>query len=32
MTLTQALIEFALWWVAIVGIFTWLAVRRYRRG
>ena len=31
-TLTQALIEFALWWVAIVGIFTWLAVRRYRRG
>ena len=31
-TLTQALIEFALWWVVIVGIFTWLAVRRYRRG
>jgi ABC-2 type transport system permease protein/oleandomycin transport system permease protein len=31
-TLTQALIEFAIWWVAIVGVFTWLAVRRYRRG
>jgi ABC transporter DrrB family efflux protein len=31
-TLTQALIEFAIWWVVIVGVFTWLAVRRYRRG
>jgi ABC transporter DrrB family efflux protein len=31
-SLTQALIEFALWWVVIVGVFTWLAVRRYRRG
>jgi ABC-2 type transport system permease protein/oleandomycin transport system permease protein len=31
-TLTQALIEFAIWWVAIVSVFTWLAVRRYRRG
>jgi ABC-2 type transport system permease protein/oleandomycin transport system permease protein len=31
-SLNQALLEFAAWWVAIVGIFTWLAVRRYRRG
>jgi len=24
--------HFAAWWVGIVGVFTWLAVRRYRRG
>ena len=29
---TTALWHFALWWVAIVVVFTGLAVRRYRRG
>jgi ABC-2 type transport system permease protein/oleandomycin transport system permease protein len=27
-----ALLRFSVWWVAIVVVFTWLAVRRYRRG
>jgi ABC transporter DrrB family efflux protein len=31
-SLSTALLEFAAWWIGIVGIFTWLAVRRYRRG
>lgn len=31
-SLNTALLEFAAWWIGIVGLFTWLAVRRYRRG
>ncbi len=31
-SLTTSLLQFAAWWVAIVVVFTWLAVRRYRRG
>jgi ABC transporter DrrB family efflux protein len=31
-SLHTALLEFAAWWIVIVGLFTWLAVRRYRRG
>ena len=31
-SLSSALWQFAAWWVVIVVVFTWLAVRRYRRG
>lgn len=31
-SLSGALLKFALWWLAIVVVFTLLAVRRYRRG
>ncbi len=30
--LSTAAWHFGVWWVAITGLFTWLAVRRYRRG
>ncbi|MEY4130839.1 MAG: hypothetical protein RLZZ31_963 [Actinomycetota bacterium] len=30
--LGHSLLRFALWWIGIVVVFTWLAVRRYRRG
>jgi ABC transporter DrrB family efflux protein len=31
-SLTTSSLQFAAWWIAIVVVFTWLAVRRYRRG
>jgi hypothetical protein len=30
--LSTAAWHFAVWWIAIVGVFTTLAVRRYRKG
>ena len=30
--LEDAALRFGVWWIAIVGIFTWLSVRRYRKG
>jgi len=30
--LTEAALRFGAWWVVIVGLFTWLSVRRYRKG
>jgi ABC transporter DrrB family efflux protein len=30
--LSEAALRFGAWWIVIVGLFTWLSVRRYRKG